>query len=154
MHLTVISSIKKFLLPAMPTSAQDYTTSYVALMHANVEAAVCVVPWHTTLMSVANTGLSLTSDLIFLTVVSNVCGRGYLLEICKIPQISFPPQNTGTGLFYWKLELCHGLMPYSGENPNNLYVRCPSQAPWAAPQGLSVPFSRLQRAFKCLSLMS
>lgn len=116
MHLTVISSIKTFLLPAMPTSAQDYTTSYAASTRANVEAAACVMLWRTMLTSVASTGLSLTSDLIFLTVVSNVCRTEYLLEMCKILQISFAPQNTGIDLFCWKLELCHGLMTYSEEN--------------------------------------
>lgn len=83
----------------MPTSVQDYTTSYAASMHANAEAAVCVMLWHTMLTSVASTGSSLTSDLIFLTVVSNVCRTEYLLEMCKILQISFAPQNTGIGLF-------------------------------------------------------
>lgn len=121
MHLTVISSIKKFLLLAMRTSAQDYTTSSAALRRANAEAAVCVTLWHTTLTSVASTGWSLTSDLIFLTVVSNVCRMEYLLEMCKILQI-FAPQNTRINLFYWKPELCDGLMTYSGEVTDRLSI--------------------------------
>lgn len=123
MHLTVISSIKKFLLPAMPTSAQDYTTSYAALTRANAEAVVCVMLWRTMLMSVASMGSSLTSDLIFLTVVSNVCRIEYILEMHKILQVSFAPQNTGIDLFCCKLELCRELMTYSGENADSLYVR-------------------------------
>ena len=87
MHLTVISSIKKSLLPATPTSVQDYTTSYAASTRANAEVAVCVMLWHTMLMPVASMGLLLTSDLIFLTVVSNICRTEYLLEMCKILQI-------------------------------------------------------------------
>lgn len=98
MHLTVISSVKKFLLPAMHISVQDYTTSSAASRRANAEAAVYVMLWHTMLTSVASTGWSLTSDLIFLTVVSNVCRMLYLLEMCKILQI-FAPQNTGINLF-------------------------------------------------------
>lgn len=123
MHLTVRSSIKKFLLPAMPTSVQDYTTSYAASMHANAEAAVCVMLWHTMLTSVASTGSSLTSDPIFLTVVSNICRMEYLLEKCKVLQVPFAPQNTGIDFFCWKLELCRELMVYSGVNANSLYVR-------------------------------
>lgn len=96
MHLTVISSTKKFLLPVMPTSVQDYTTSNVALMRANAEAAVCVMLWHTMLTCVASMGSSLTSDLIFLTVVSNVCRMEHLLEMSKI---LFTPQSIGVDLF-------------------------------------------------------
>jgi len=84
MHLIVILSIKKFLLPATPTSVQDYTTSYAASTRANVEAAVCVMLWHTMLTSVASTGSLLTSDLVFLTVVSNISRMEYLLEMYKI----------------------------------------------------------------------
>lgn len=67
----------------MPTSVQRYTTNYAALMPANAEAAVCVMLLHTMLMSVESTALPWTSDLIFLTVVSNVCEEDTLLKCVK-----------------------------------------------------------------------
>lgn len=67
----------------MPTSVQHYTTNYAALMPANAEAAVCVMLLHTMLMSVESTALPWTSDLIFLTVVSNVCEVDTLLKCVK-----------------------------------------------------------------------
>lgn len=106
MHLTVISSMKKSLLPVMPTSVQDCTTNYVALMPANVAAAVCVTLLHTMLTSVASMALLWTSDLIFLTVVSNVSGMETLLKTCKILELSLASKIQPLMSFSWKLEMC------------------------------------------------
>lgn len=101
----MISSTKTFLLPAMPTSVQGYTTSSAALTRANVEAAAYATLWRTMLMSVASTASSLTSDLMFLTVVSNISMMEYLLEMCEIYRFHLLHKIQGLA-FSWKLVLC------------------------------------------------
>lgn len=92
--------MKKSLLPVMPTSVQDYTTNYVALMPANVAVAVCVTLLHTMLMSVASMAFLWISDLIFLTVVSNASRIETLLKTCIILEMSLALQNTATDVFF------------------------------------------------------
>lgn len=92
--------MKKSLLPVMPTSVQDYTTNYVALMPANVAAAVCVTLLHTMLTSVASMVFLWTSDLIFLTVVSNASRMETVLKMCIILEVSLASQNTAIDVFF------------------------------------------------------
>lgn len=129
MHLTVILSTKRCLLPAMPTSVQGCTTSSAASTRANVEAAACAMLWHTMLMSVASTASSLTSDLMFLTVVSKISIMEYLLEVCKTLQISITPQNIRVGFFFLETRVVPWCNDVLGENGNSLYIRYLSQCP-------------------------